>query len=195
MVCDRGLSQVLIAQRFRQRAWQLARGEALNIDTVSNNEFLQIINCFWQTGATASIGASFAAINAVKSDNTSPIFKSAIYTASQAYERRDSIVGVPVNQGRIDVAAADPTVVTLPLDATATVIGVFADSRGKFAIVGFNVVAKTTTLIYNDGTWSVAQGTASKLNVYWDAGSTTWKVENKTGVSRELYFQSLGSNQ
>ena len=180
---------------LQNNIWSRNSGEALNIDSSLGNEFLQIINCFWQTGATASIGTAFAAVNAVRSDNTAAVFKSAIYTAAQGLDRRDSIVGVPVNQGRIDVAAADPTVVTLPLDATATVVGVFADSRGKFAIVGFNVVAKTTTLIYDDGTWSVTQGTAAKLNVYWDAGSSTWKVENKTGVSRELYFQALGSNQ
>jgi hypothetical protein len=180
---------------LQNNIWNRATGEALNISSVLGNEFLQIINCFWQTGATASIGSSFAAINAVKSDNTAAVFKSAIYTAAQGLERRDSIVGAPVNQGRLDVAAADPTVVTLPLDATATVIGAFSDSRGKFALVGFNVVAKTTTLIYTDGTWSTAQGTAARLNVYWDAGSSTWKLENKTGASREMYFQALGSNQ
>jgi hypothetical protein len=175
--------------------WSRNSGESLNIDTVTGNEFLQIVNCFWQSGATATIGASFAAINAVRSDNTAAVFKSAIYTASQGFGRRDMIAGVPVNQGRIDIAAADPTVITLPLDATATAVGTLADSRGKFAIIGFNVVTKTATLIYDDGTWSIAQGTAAKVNVYWDAGSSTWKAENKTGVSRELYFQALGSNQ
>jgi hypothetical protein len=180
---------------LQNNIWGRATGEALNIATVLGNEFLQIVNCFWQTGATASIGSSFAAINAIRADNTSAVYRSAIYSASQGLDRRDMIAGVPVNQGRIDIAAADPTVVTLPLDATATVVGTLTDSRGKFAIVGFNVVAKTTTLIYDDGTWSVAQGTAAKLNVYWDAGSTSWKLENKTGISRSMYFQALGSNQ
>lgn len=175
--------------------WGRASGDMLNIDASIGSEFFQIINCFWQTGATATIPAAFLAMNAVKSDNTAAIYKSAIYTAAQGLERRDAIAGAPLNQGRLDVAAADPTVVTLPLDATATVVGTLTDSRGKFAIVGFNVVAKTTTLIYNDGTWSVTQGTAAKLNVYWDSGSSTWKIENKTGVSRELYLQALGSNQ
>lgn len=36
---------------------------------------------------------------------------------------------------------------------------------------------------------------STPLAAYWDAGSTTYKVENKTGVSREMYVQSLGSNQ
>lgn len=180
---------------LQNNVWGRNSGVALNIASVLGSEFLQIINCFWQTGATASISSDFTAINAVRSNNTSPIFKSAIYTAAQGLDRRDSIIGVPVNQGRIDVAAANPTVVTLPLDATATVVGVFSDSRGKFAIIGFNVFTKTTTLIYDDGTWSVTQGTAAKLNVYWDAGSSTWKVENTTAISRALYFQALGSNQ
>jgi hypothetical protein len=180
---------------LQNNIWSRVTGEALNIDTSLNNEFLQVINCFWQTGATASIGSAFAAVNAVRSDNAAAVFKSAIYTAAQGVDRRDSIIGVPANQGRISVAATDPTVVTLPLDATATVISIFADTRGKFAIFGFNVVAKTTTLIYDDGTWSVTQGTAAKLNVYWDAGSSTWNLENKTGISREMYMQALGSNQ
>lgn len=176
-------------------SWNRATGEMLNIAPVLGNEFLQIINCFWQTGATAVIDSTFAVINAVKGDNAAAVYTSAIYNASQGVERRDSIVGAPINQGRIDIAATDPTVITLPIDSTATVISILTDNRGKFAIVGFNVVSKAATLIYNDGTWSIAQGTASKLNVYWDAGSTSWKVENKTGVSRSLYSQSIGSNQ
>lgn len=180
---------------LQNNSWGRNGGEALNIVRVVGNEFLQVVNCFWQTGCTANIDAAFAAINAVRSDNAAPVFKTAIYTAAQGANRRDMVAGVPVNQGLITIAATDPTVVTLPLDATATVVGVFADSRGKFAIVGFNVVAKTTTLIYNDGTWSITQGTAARLNVYWDAASLTWKIENKTGVSRELYLQALGSNQ
>lgn len=176
-------------------SWIRASGEALNIDNSIGSEFLQVINCFWQTSATASINSAFAAVNAIKSDNTAAVYKSAIYTAAQGLDRRDMIAGVPVNQGRIDIAATDPTVVTLPLDATATVIGTLADSRGKFALIGFNVIAKTTTLIYDDGTWSVTQGTAAKLNVYWDAVSSTWKLENKTGISRAMYFQAIGSNQ
>lgn len=175
--------------------WNRATGDMLNLDSSMGSEFVQIDNCFWQTGATATIPSAFLTINAVKSDNTAALFKTATYTASQGLDRRDAIAGAPLNQGRISVAAPDPTVVSLPLDGTATVVGVFTDSRGKFAIFGFNVIAKTTTLIYDDGTWSTSQGTASKLNVYWDAGSSTWKLENKTGVSRELYTQALGSNQ
>lgn len=174
--------------------WSGASRKALDITGSSGDEFLQIINCFWQTGCTASIGSEFVAISGLFADNTAPIYKSVIYAAAQGSGRRDLVVGVPITQGLIAVAAADPTVVTLPLDATATVIGMVTDSRGKFAIVGFNVVGKTATLIYNDGTFSVAQGTAAKLNVYWD-GVSAWKLENKTGVSRDLYFQSVGSNQ
>lgn len=174
--------------------WFRSSGDMLNIDGAIG-EFIQIINCFWQTGGTATIGTPFLAIDAVRSNNTAAVYRSAIYTASQNGGRRDFIAGAPLNQGTIVVAAADPTVVTLPLDDFATVVSILTDSRGKFAIVGFNVVSKVATLIYDDGTWSVTQGTAAKLNVYWDAGSSTWKLENKTGVSRNLFIQALGSNQ
>lgn len=175
--------------------WSRTTGEVLNIDSTVGTEFVQIINCFWQTGSTASIGTAFAPISGVIAPTTGPVYKSVIYTASQSAYRRDLIAGVPINQGAIAVAAPDPTVVTLPLDATATVICSFTDSRGKFALIGFNESAKTTTLIYNDGTWSNTQGTAGSLNVYWDAGSSTWKLENKVGVSRQVFMQALGSNQ
>lgn len=175
--------------------WSRTTGEVLNIDSTVGTEFVQIINCFWQTGSTASIASVFAPISGVIAPTTGPVYKSVIYTASQSAYRRDLIAGVPINQGAIAVAAPDPTVVTLPLDATATVICSFTDSRGKFALIGFNESAKTTTLIYNDGTWSNTQGTAASLNVYWDAGSSTWKLENKVGVSRQVFMQALGSNQ
>jgi hypothetical protein len=175
--------------------WSRTTGEVLNIDSTVGTEFVQIINCFWQTGSTASIGTAFAPISGVIAPTTGPVYKSVIYTASQSAYRRDLIAGVPINQGAIAVAAPDPTVVTLPLDATATVICSFTDSRGKFALIGFNESAKTTTLIYNDGTWSNTQGTAASLNVYWNAGTSAWELENKVGVSRQVFMQALGSNQ
>lgn len=171
-------------------------GEALNLTYSSGNEAVEIRDCFWQTSSTATIPSEFLLFAGLKTPNSSPIARSGIYSAAPVGGgRRDFITGGAINQTSFFVAAADPTVVTLPISSTATVILLLTDSQGKFAIVGVNTVAKTTTLIYNDGTWSVTQGTAAKLNVYWDAGSSTYKLENKTGVSRDLFLQPIGSNR
>jgi hypothetical protein len=175
--------------------WTRAGGECLNINSDLGNEFIQIVNCFWQTSCTATIDTDFTVINAVKSDNTAPVYKSAIYSASTGANRKDLITNTPINQGLLTVAATDPTYVTLPIDPTATGIGTFADSRGRFALFGFNVVGKTTRVIYSDGIWSNTNTTAANLNVYWNSANTVWELENKTGTSRDMYFQMIGSNQ
>lgn len=177
-------------------AYNRASGEALNLSYSSGNEAVEIRDCFWQTGCTATIPSEFLLFAGLKTPNLSPIARSGIYSAAApGAGRRDFITGGAINQTTVAVAAPDPTVVTLPISSAATVIMLLTDTRGKFAIVGVNSVAKTTTLIYDDGTWSVTQGTAAKLNVYWDAGSSTYKLENKTGVSRDLFLQPIGSNQ
>jgi hypothetical protein len=173
--------------------WQIGAREVLNIATNNGSEVVRVSNCVWTTGCTASIPSTFFLYAALASSNSAPVVRTGEYAASTT--RRDFYSGGAINEFSVDVAATDPTVVTLPLRSTATVVGILADSRGKYAIVGFNASSKATTLIYNDGTWSVAINTASKLNVYWDAGSSTYKVQNKTGADRTLYFQSLGSNQ
>lgn len=173
--------------------WARNSGTALTLRTVTGNEGLDVQNCWWQTGCLASIDAAFYAYRALRTANSSPIYRDAFYAASAT--RRDLISGGALNEISIDIIATDPTVVTLPFRSVSSVIAMLTDSRGKYAIVGINAVSKATTLIYNDGTWSTTQGTAAKLNVYYDAGSSTYKVENKTGVSRTLYVQSLGSNQ
>ena len=175
--------------------WARVTGTALELVYVNGNESLNVENCFWQTGCTAVIPSQFYAYSAVRSANAAPVYRDGTYASSTASYRRDFLTGGAINEITLTIAATDPTVATLPFKAAATVVAILTDSRGKYAIVGFNSSTKATTLIYNDGTWSITQGTAARLNVYWDAGSTTYKVENKTGVSREMYVQSLGSNQ
>ena len=173
--------------------WQIGARVALNIASNNGAEVVRVSNCVWTTGCTATIPSAFFLYAALAASNSAPVVRTGEYSASTT--RRDFYSGGAINEFSVTVAAADPTVITLPLRSTATVVGILADSRGKYAIVGFNASSKATTLIYNDTNWSVALDTAAKLNVYWDAGSSTYKVQNKTGVDRTLYFQSLGSNQ
>lgn len=76
--------------------------------------------------------------------------------------------------------------------ATATTIDTGVGGFGFVLIMenvtfgGYALVARfPTTLISSGGsglTWSITAGTASRINVYYDAGGTnTWKIENTTG--------------
>jgi len=169
--------------------------EALNIATTSGLESVEIKDCFFQTGCTATIPDDFTLYSSIKTPNASVLPRSGIFHVASGGGRNDFVTGGPINQKTISIAATDPTVVTLPIDDTASVFLMLTDSRGKVAIVAVNSASNTTTLVHNDGTFSTTQGTASKLNVYYDSGSTSYKLENKTGTSRDLYVQAFGSNR
>jgi hypothetical protein len=128
--------------------WLSNSRKALDIEKITGNERLQINNCFWQTGSTASI-VDFTLINGVRGAVTAGIlYSTALYSASTSAYRRDYIIGVPINQGVITVDAPDPTVITLPLAAGASVVGIINDSRSKVAIIAFLATTKTITFIY-----------------------------------------------
>lgn len=173
--------------------WARASGTALNLQYVNGNEGLDVQNCWWQTGCTAFVAAQYYPYRALKTANTSVIYRDAFYAS--AANRRDLLSGGALNEIAIDIVATAGTIVDLPFRSVISAVVILADSRGKYCIVGINAVSKATTLIYNDGTWSTVQGTAAKLNVYYDAGTSAYKIENNTGVSRTMYVQSLGSNQ
>jgi hypothetical protein len=43
------------------------------------------------------------------------------------------------------------------------------------------------------GTWSSTQGTVTSNNVYWDAGSSTYRVENTTTFDHEYHLLKVGA--
>lgn len=83
------------------------------------------------------------------------------------------------------IAIGDGSSNGLVLIVTNQVEAAIVQLRGSLPGV---VIAQAIT-----GTWGAAVGGANNFNVYWDAGTTTYRIENRTGGNRAFYIQRIGS--
>lgn len=149
-------------------------GNALDVD--SNIQPLILDNCFFQTGSTVSVG-----------------------TLKKVYESGPSLLGGSVKP-HVIYALPSTTVaarteiplmgekVSIAQDATA-VIGVAAHTTAIMGVItDEDVVALywlkgptngTGEMLDPAGFFSVTAGTAASYNIYYDAGSTSYLIQNK----------------
>lgn len=64
---------------------------------------------------------------------------------------------------------------------------------GKTALVGVSGTVHTTVVFAVAGTWSGTQGTAATINVYWNAGTSTYRLENKSGAAQVFFVTRFGT--
>lgn len=85
-----------------------------------------------------------------------------------------------------DATIAAAAVATSDLDITTGLITVEDTTNGKSAVISAHNAAGTTTLsiLNGDAIFSVAEATASKINVYVEAGVV--KVQNNTGAEIDV---------
>ena len=164
---------------------------ALDIDDNNEVETVSIRNCFWQTGCTANIAANFFLYGSIDTPNASPLPITGTFSSSPT--RRDFNSGGALNEWKYDSDGAD--IVSLPFQDASSVIFALTDSRGASALFSMNTVANTIAIIYQDAAvFTITKGNASTVNVYYEAGTSTWDVENNTAVTRTYFMQSLGSH-
>lgn len=118
--------------------------------------------------ATASpSGAALLNLNPVPSAN---------WTISGA--NPSSLVTI-ANDGTYDLAVGSGLVILHPHNA-------------DYRPIIFSAGGGVTSIIDDAGSFgSVAQGTASKINFYYNAGTATYRIENKRGASRDIYITTI----
>lgn len=100
--------------------------------------------------------------------------------------------------GAMDVAASGTIANNGTLDIGDTGsfgVAMICDSSGaRVAFVSLHGGAHVT-IIANaiSGTWGTVQGAANNFNVYWDAGSSKYRIENRTGATTTFYVCRLGN--
>lgn len=106
------------------------------------------------------------------------------------------------------VFGSDAVTGTLVTNDTQVVANDAVISLGPGATIGLLLVTETAGLTCGvflignaaptmaasmGGTFSVAAGTAGKINVYWSATNSRYELENKAGASRTIRLVRLGS--
>lgn len=159
---------------------------ALNAD--STNTGLVIDNVFWQAGCTVTLTGQTLIIGAPFNPNGAPLPPWAYYD-NGSNANKTLLVAPAMSQPSLTIASG----ANAPIGATGTVAVVtIASNEG---IVGIASLQNHATNILNDpsSVFSTTKGTGSKYNVYWDAGTSTYRIENQRASSFNLRINVLGS--
>ena len=152
--------------------------EVLNID--GSNDNISINNCFWQAGTTSTI-TGLRTIYSTPEGYATPI--NAFYiksTSTFIAEIHEGIItGEPFTVANAGVVSLLPTALS-----PSIYVAIVTTNEGTNAIFSINGNQHLTYLISDpSGIFSTTKGTASKINIYWDATSGTYQLENLRGSS------------
>jgi hypothetical protein len=162
--------------------------EALNV--ASTVKRIQFTNAFWQAGASATLTGQRLVYGSPLNPNTAPMPSFAYYDES-ANTIRTSDIGGPLMEPQFTVANNG----TQDLGGTAmSGMLIVCDSEGLSAIFHLTGTNHTTAEVSDPSTvYSVTAATATSTNVFWNAGSSTYRLENKRGASRNYRIHLIGS--
>lgn len=86
-------------------------------------------------------------------------------------------------------------IVSLGGTSNGGLLVVFIDTDNEVCQFLIREDSSAVTEITDTGTiCSTSAGTASSINVYWDAGDSRYEAENKRAGTRDLYFSIIGKN-
>lgn len=76
---------------------------------------------------------------------------------------------------------------------TIAIVLIAENAAANAAIVLLRGGAHAVTIVQAiNGTWGTTAGAANNYNVYWDAGTATYRVENRIGSLSGFYIQRVG---
>lgn len=143
-----------------------------------------------QSGATANLVGQSTVIASPKSPSGAPLPYFAVY--DEAANADDGLVTDKALSGAV-ITVADNGTYDLGGTSMAGFLTIVSGNAeiARFQMNGTNHTTTELTDIAN--VFSISQGTVSSINVYWNAGSSTYRLENKRGGSRNFKLVFDGS--
>lgn len=162
--------------------------EALNVDSTVKR--IELRNCFWQAGASATMTGQRLTWGSPLNPSTAPLPSSAVYDVD-TNTLRTAAVGGPLMEPSFTVASGG----TQDIGGTAMQGMLFVcDSEGYSAIFLLSGTNHTTAEVSDPaGIFSITSGTASMTNVYWNAGTSAYRLQNNRPASRTYRLHLIGS--
>jgi hypothetical protein len=161
---------------------------ALDVDSTVNGIDLQ--NCLWQVGGTATMtGQKILWANTVSAAGA-PLPPSAVYQTTALANLK--YVTEAANGG-YQVTVANGATIEL---GTNTMAGMLDVIDSEYLSATFNLRGTLTAVSeVSDpiGAFSITAGTATSTNVYWDAGTLRYRLQNNRGASRNYLIVLRGT--
>jgi hypothetical protein len=158
--------------------------EAINIDSTSSP--IRIINCFWQTGSTATISGLY--LDGFPADNGTvvPIINGTYYNSIKNHVMQIGMTGDTLTVG------IDETLAIVNGAATSGFLFVTSSAKTS-ALFLLKGAYGSVELIDSDSWYSITKDTAGSINVYYDTG--VYYIQNKrVDASFNFKIILIGSN-
>lgn len=181
---------------LRQLAWGTIQDfsytdtsrEALNITNTASFEELNIINSFWQTGSTAS--TTNVTISHKEPSQTSMVLPMTGRLIPTLTYNQNEIIETSLTSTEVSIAN-NGTYALGGTDATGLVLITTREPAvAEYALLGSS--ATTAERYDSAGTFTITKDTAASWNVYWNAASSQYYLQNKRGSTILVRVVRLG---
>lgn len=149
-----------------------------NLNADSTVQEIDIRNCYWNTGAIASLTGQNAVFS-YQGSISAALPSTALYTsvANPMTDTRAANAGYQIAVANGGVASIG----TIETSGMMTII----DSEGLSAIFNLRGTYTATSEVSDPvGVYSATSGTASSTNVYWSAANNRYEIQNLRGFDR-----------
>lgn len=179
----RKVSQVDIRDHFH------VGGTTMALDVDSTVGQIILANVFTQTGSTASLG-SHRSLFGTPPPASAPLPVNAVYDLNTNTFRNISIGGA-ISEDYVQIGNGGTFVIG---DNGMRGTLIVTDSEGLSAGYSIRGTNNSTLEAWDpSGVFSPTAGTASMTNIYWDAGTSKYTIQNLRGAVRNYKFTLLGS--
>lgn len=160
---------------------------ALDVDSTVGQ--IVLLNCFWQTGSTASLGGH-RTIWSTPSPAAAPLPPNGLYDLS-TNGNQNIVVGGAISEDFVQIGNGG----TYQLGGNGWMgTLIITDSEGLSAGYSLRGTNNSTLEAFDpSNVYSPTAGTASSTNIYWDAGTSKYTIQNLRGAVRDYKFTLLGS--
>jgi hypothetical protein len=87
---------------------------------------------------------------------------------------------------------ADAGVIQIGVTNSTRLVAIYVNSDERTALVELEGVNAAVTIVHNAGSlFSTTEGNAGTVNIYWHAGSSTYRLQNKRGSDRTIRVAGL----
>jgi hypothetical protein len=154
-------------------------GTHVNLNVDSTVKEIDIRNCYWNTGAIATISGQQTVFS-----SQGPVSAALPSTVLYTSVTNPMTITAAANTG-YEVSLANNGVASLGPAETAGMITV-VDSEYLSAIFNLRGTNAATSEVSDpSGVYSATSGTASSTNVYWSAGNNRYEIQNLRGAARK----------
>jgi len=150
---------------------------------------LTLAGCWWQAGSSATLTGQRTLYATPKHPNTAPLPRTAYYD-STTNAVKDLTFGGALGEASITVASGSDVEIATQGAVGVLIVACTNTASAIYTLCGANHVTQEMSDPYT--LYSPTAGTPSMVNIYWDGGTSRYRLQNNTASSRNFRLSLVG---